>query len=84
MVRKQHHSTLLPVPVKVAVQHDLSVNFRGMNFGLRGIPGLISKQVVTITHYDWHHNEITISVTHSPTVTHCYIANSVRTVSHCA
>ncbi|ELY5966507.1 hypothetical protein SNO08_000386 [Salmonella enterica] len=84
MVRKLPHTTLLPVPVPAIVHHDLSVDFRGMNFCLRGIPGLVSECLITITHYDWHNNEITVSFTDGNGVTHRYIADNPVTDQGCA
>ncbi|ECB4072732.1 hypothetical protein EW514_15820 [Salmonella enterica subsp. enterica serovar Napoli] len=84
MVRKQQHPTLLPVPVLVTVHRDLSVDFRGMNFSLRGIPDLVSGHQVTITHYNWHHNEITIGFTNGFGVTHYYIADGTDPAMACA
>ncbi|EJG5923814.1 hypothetical protein NAE50_002208 [Salmonella enterica] len=84
MVRKLPQTTALPVLVQVTVRHDLSVDFRGMNFSLHGIPDLVSGRQVTITHYDWHANEITVSFTDGHGMTHRYIADTDAPEQACA
>ncbi|EEG5670944.1 hypothetical protein G3G77_001998 [Salmonella enterica] len=84
MVRKLPQTTELPILVQATVRHDLSVDFRGMNFSLRGIPDLVSERQVTITHYDWHTREITVSFTDVHGVTHRYIADDASPEQACA
>ncbi|EHN5173288.1 hypothetical protein KI912_003144 [Salmonella enterica] len=72
-MKQQTHP--LAIAVKRAVRRDLTVYFRGKNYNLRGIPGLVSGMVVTITHYGWYpHDSLIVNFVNNAGVSSDWLA----------